>query len=95
MAILATFEKQPGDTQDYDISFVEWLDALGDTAVSHTCAVETGITMLSSSLSAGVVKVWLSGGTSGTKYKVTASITTATATPRVKEAEIIVKVKEY
>ena len=93
--ILETFEKQPGDTQDYDISFVEWLSALSDTAVSHTCTADAGITLVSSSLSTGVVKVWLSGGVSGVKYKVTATITTATATPRVKEAEIMIKVKEW
>lgn len=95
MAILATFEKQSGETQDYDISFVDWLDALEDTAVSHVCTTDDGIELISSSLIAGVVKAWLSGGISGKKYKVTAVITTATAPPRVKEAEIIVAVKDY
>ena len=94
MAKLATFEKQPGEVQDYDIDFSTWLAAFShaDTATSMTVTVDTGITMGTTSLTAGVVKVWLSGGTHGTSYKVTASITTAGG--RVKADEVIIKVWE-
>lgn len=92
MAILGKFTKQPGESQDYDISFVEWLAALADTAQSMTVTAETGITLGTTQLSAGVVKVWLSGGTHGTKYKVTVAITTAAG--RVKEDEVVIQVKE-
>lgn len=95
MAILAKFEKQPADTQDYDISFVDWLAGLNDTASSVIVTTDTGITQSSpATVNGGVVKVWLSGGTSGTSYKVTATLTTANTPPRVKQAEIIVKVRE-
>ena len=43
-------------------------------------------------LSSGVVKVTLSGGTDGTTYKVTATLTTVSGLK--KEAEIKIKVKE-
>ena len=92
MAILGKVVKQPVEVQDYDISFVDWLAALSDTASTHTVTAETGITVDSSTLTAGVVKVWLSGGTDGTTYKVTAQIVTAGG--RTKEDEIKIKVRE-
>lgn len=95
MAILAKFEKQPADVQDYDISFVDWLAGLTDTAVSVVVTTETGITQTqAASISAGIVKVWLSGGTDGTTYKVTATLTTAHTPARVKQVEISLRVKE-
>lgn len=92
MAILETYEKQPREVQDYDITFEEYLAALDDTGASHTAEAPEGITLLSSTLIDGVVKVWLSGGTSGQKYKITVILTTTGG--RTREGEIIVKVKE-
>ena len=48
MAILGKATKQPIEVQAYDISFVDWLTALSDTAASHTVTAETGITIDSS-----------------------------------------------
>jgi hypothetical protein len=95
MATLEEFEKQPGERQDYDITFVEYLQSMNEDATdSHTAEVTaaTGITVDSYSVLDGVVKVWVSGGTTGQKYKVTATMTTAGG--RVKEADITIKVKE-
>ena len=92
MAILEKFSKQPLDVQDYDVSYVEWLDSLSDTAVSCAVVVEPGIRLDAFGLFAGAVKVWLSGGTTGSSYKVTTTVTTTGG--RVKEAEIVIKVKE-
>ena len=92
MAILKKWIKQPAEKQDYDIGFAAWLAALSDTAASFVVTVETGITLVSSAMADGVVKVWLSGGTNGTKYKVTATITTTAG--RVKEDEILIDVVE-
>lgn len=92
MAILAKWPKQPSEVQDYDISFVEWLAAFPDTAISHTAESDTGITLDSSVLSGGIVKVWMSGGTDGTAYKVTATIVTAGG--RTKQDEIVIRVRE-
>lgn len=89
---LATFKKQPSETQDYDIDFTEYLADLGDTASSHVVIADAGITINTSTLTAGVVKVWVAGGTDGQKYKITARITTAGT--RVREAEITIAVKE-
>jgi hypothetical protein len=92
MAILEKFTNQPAERQDYDISFVDWLAALGDGGVSVTVAGEPGLTLLTSTLVAGVVKVWVEGGTNGTSYKVTVTLTTTGG--RIKQEEIVIKVKE-
>lgn len=95
MTILGTFEKQSGDTQDYDISFVDWLTKLNDTGLFHTCHAEDGIELFDSVLENGVVKVWLRGGVHNKRYKITAVLTTSTSPPRIKEAEIMIRVKDY
>lgn len=92
MSILAKFTKQPADVQDYDISFVEWLAGFSDTGATVAVTAETGITLLSSTLVAGIVKVWLSGGTDLISYKITVTLTTTGG--RVKQVEIVIKVKE-
>lgn len=92
---LTKFTKQPGDTQDYDIDYTKYLAGLSDTAPGPTgvaVTVDSGITLVSQSLVNGIVKVWLSGGTSGQTYKVTSTLTTVGG--RVKEYEILVAVKE-
>jgi hypothetical protein len=96
MSILAKFEKQPADVQDFDIDFTEWLTGMADTApgpTGSTVTAETGLTVVASVLANGVVKVWTSGGTDGVTYKITATLNTVGG--RTKQAEIKVKVKEY
>lgn len=92
MSVLAKFAKQPVEVQDYDIDFNAYLEYHNDIAASHTAVAETGITVLASTLSAGVVKVFVSGGTDGQSYKVSVAITTVGG--RVKQGDILVKVKE-
>lgn len=92
MSVLATFSKQPEDVQDYDIDYNEWLTDLEDTASNCSVVADTGIEVRAYTLNAGIVKVWLAGGTSGVKYKVTATVTTVGG--RIKQAEVAVKVKE-
>ena len=97
MAILEKYEQQPNERLDYDIDFASlFLSALGDTAPGpagvEVFAEPTGITVDDFELNQGKVKIWLTGGTNGVTYKITARVTTAQG--RVKEAEIAVKVKE-
>ena len=91
MSILATFQKQPADVQDYDINFTPYLDSQYDTAHSHEVTADSGIT-ITSSLSYGVVKVWVSGGQDGQTYKISATLTTTEG--RVKQGDIAIVVKE-
>ena len=99
MTILAKFEKQPADVQDYNIDYNEWLAGLEDTAPgpatssNMTVTADAGIAVNRYTLVNGVATVWLAGGTDGQTYKVTVTVTTVGG--RKKQAEIKVKVKEY
>lgn len=92
MSILGKFVKQPSEVLDYDIDFTDWFANRTDTPASFVVTADTGITILGSSRTGNVVKVILSGGTSGTKYKVTVKLTTVGLL--VKEADFLVSVKE-
>jgi hypothetical protein len=95
MTVLAKFEKQPNEVQDFDIDFSEYLTGLSDYGISKVVTADIGLTILASTLlfSGTVVKVFTSGGTDGVTYKITVTLTTNGG--RVKQAEIKVKVKEY
>ena len=93
MSVLARFTKQPVEVQDYDIDFTDYLTALSDTAASPVVSVETGLTLMASNLTSGIVKVFVSGGVDGNQYKVSATITTAGG--RVKQGDIVIRVKEF
>lgn len=81
-------DKSPNAVLDYPFNWAAaapvgpWLDlAAGETIVSKTIVVTTGITVQSSPLTppgAGtVVTVWLVGGTAGTVYTVTCQVVTS------------------
>jgi uncharacterized protein with NRDE domain len=88
------FTKQPAETLDYDFSFTEWLASKpGRSIVSHTVTADPGIT-ITHERNAAVVKVYVAGGTSGQRYKVTVRVTTDGTTPLVKELEAFIAVRE-
>lgn len=89
---LDKFPKQPGDTEDFDISFEDYLLARDDTIDSHEVTVPDGINVVSSAVVGGVVKLWVSGGTNGKKYRITVTVTTTGG--RIKNAEIDIEVRE-
>ena len=95
--IVATFEKQNFDEQDYDIDFNPYLSNVGDSIATLAVTAQDGITLGSGDKAAihnqGVVKFWVSGGTSGTRYKITIQITTAAT--RKLEHEVIIALVEY
>ena len=91
--------KQPNEVLDYDIDCSEWLapgdylDILTPAVVSVTPTGSVGnLTVSSSSMTTTVLKLWLTSGVAGTKYKVQARVSTTGG--RVKEFEMYVKVKE-
>lgn len=94
MAILGTFTKQPSEVLDYDVDFTDWLPT-DDIVETAAVTADAGLTVDSHEvISAGTaVKVWLSGGTAGTTYKV--QVTANSNAGRVKEAEFKIRVKEY
>lgn len=89
---LGNFSKQPVEVKDYDVDYSEWLTD-GDSVSSATVVVApTGLSVDSIFINDPRVKVWLSGGTNGTQYKLTVTMTSTDG--RVKEDEFKVKVKD-
>jgi hypothetical protein len=93
MPKVGTVTHQPQDVMDYDISYADWIPA-GDTITSATIKCEPTMSNAPSyAISTPVVKVWVyQGGVTGAVHKITVKATTAAG--RVKEAELIVKIKE-
>ena len=81
--------KDPSAVLDYAFDWTGWL-AAGETITDHTITADTGITVDTSTEDAGVVTVWLSGGTAGVNYKVACLITTSAG--RTDERTIWIKV---
>jgi len=95
MSILGTFTKQPNEVLDYDIDYTSWLSET-DFVVSDITTVDGVGLVIDSSIvinSGTKLKIWLSGGTDGATYKITARVTTSDA--RVKEDEFRVRIKEF
>lgn len=101
---LSTFTQQPNDVLDYDIDFRDadepWLsteDSLYDQDSIHppTATVfPSGLTVAAPLVVGGdTLKIWVSGGVSGTSYKVTLLART-TPGERVKEVELRFRIKD-
>ena len=89
--LLGSINKQPAEVIDYDVTYERFLKGSTDTLASAN--VDVTPSGLSASPTVGDrVKLWLSGGTHLTTYKVT--VTTTTQDGRVKQDEIKVKVKD-
>lgn len=90
-------DKDPGATLDYIENWAAWLDAVGDSLVSHTVTVTgsaEGSTAAkqSSVINGKTVVVWISGGAHG--ETITADFHVVTAAGRIDERRCYLKVKE-
>lgn len=92
MARIANFIQQPSDTLDYDIPY-ELVE--GDTIASSVAVViPAGLDVDNPpTIIDNRVKIWVSGGEAGTKYKV--EVTTTTTLGRVKQDELYFVIKEF
>lgn len=90
--IYGRFSKQPNEVLDYDVDMTDWFSNRADSIASFTVSVPTGITEVGSNRNGNVIKIILSGGSIGEKYKVTVLVTTSTGV--VKEVDFIVSIKE-
>ena len=96
--ILAKYEKQPAEVKDYDIDYSEWLIPAEDTISSITTVV-TSESEAAPTLEVDytqntitVAKLWVSGGTVGTQYKITVLMTSEGG--RVDESELVFNIKD-
>ena len=74
--VLKTFIKDPDAELDYAFDWTTWLQET-ETISSYIITVAAGITKDSDTKNAGIVTVWLSGGTEGETYTVACRITTS------------------
>lgn len=92
--ILGKYVKQSGEILDYDVDFTKWFAARGLTPDILTVTAESGITLVASSRTGAVVKIVLGGGTSGTRYKITVTLTSSSAPALKREGDFLVTVKD-
>lgn len=97
--ILSRYTKQPIEVKDYDINYGEWLAPAADDLDAVQTHVEclsdpndTSLQVDRAQFTASTVKLWISGGTHGARYKVTVTVTTTYE--RVDQSELIFTVKE-
>lgn len=82
------FSKTPTEVVDYSI---DWSDISPDTISTSTFAVDTGITKDNETNDTTSSTVWVSGGTDGTDYQITNTITTAGG--RTFQRDFVIKVR--
>lgn len=90
---IAIFHKQPADVVDFDVDFSEWM-ASNDVISMAVSTTDTGLTLGATVINPAnsTVKQWVSGGSDGSTYKVSMTITTTGG--RTKQAEFKVKVRD-
>jgi len=88
--VVKTFVKDPDAVLDYAFDWTEWLQA-SETINIYILSVDIGITKDSDNENAGIVTVWLSGGTDGERYKVACKITTNLGRTDERTAEIVMR----
>lgn len=94
MLYLDSFEKGPNDTQDFDISIVDWLAQQGDAGATVTGVLLTpGLTLTSTTISNGVIKLWVSGGVDKMSYTIRITVTTFSPGVRIKQFEVKINVR--
>lgn len=91
MTIIYAFDKDPDEVLDFTIDWSDWLPS-GDTISTSAWTVPSGITEDSKSNDTTKTWIFLSGGTDGTEYKLTNTITTAGG--RTAQRTIQIKVAE-
>jgi hypothetical protein len=87
---MTTFIKDPSSVLDFGFDWSDWLDS-DDSVSTSTWNVPTGITDDSDTSTSTTTTIWLSGGTVGSKYKITNRIVTANG--RTVERSFYVKVE--
>jgi hypothetical protein len=73
----AVITKDPREVLDYTFDWTDYLTPISDTLISKTVTVDVGLTLNSSSLVGSMVSAFISGGTTGTTYRVICQVVTA------------------
>lgn len=73
-APIAQFIKDPAAVLDYEMNWSTWL--AGDVIESAVFSTTTGLQKVSETFTNTTARVWIGGGTEGTRYDVTCQVTT-------------------
>lgn len=87
---MSAYLKDPAAVLDYAVDWNDWL-AVGETITAVDVVVPAGLTEGATTNAAGVVTVWLSGGTADVDYTVTFHITTSAARQDERSIRILVR----
>ena len=87
---MSTFIQCPTSNLDYTISWSQWLEQ-GDRITQSVWISETGLTLGIMSFTDNQTLAWLTGGTVGTNYTVTNTVTTQAG--RVHCQSIVISVR--
>lgn len=91
--MLGIKQKAPADVLDYDISFDDWItDNDTITTVVSEVLPAGELAVDSVAVASPTVKVWVSGGETGSTYEI--KITASTSAGRVKEVCFKIRVKD-
>jgi hypothetical protein len=85
-------DKAPGENLYYGFNFTDWLDS-GELVSNSTWTTAAGLTLTNPAYSATVTKVYVSGGTVGTSYVLTNTVTTNSSPARISVRTITLTVK--
>ena len=88
---MPSYQKDPEAVLDWQFDWTSWL-ADAETIATHTVTAEDGLTVDSSAEADGVVTVWVSGGTAGTRYRLECLISTSAG--RTDERSVSISVRE-
>lgn len=91
MSGFSVFTKDPDATLDYGFDWSDWL-ADGEVISDSDWTVTEGITEDSATLTTTQTMIWLSGGTEGTRYTITNTITTSAG--RIDDRSFFVDIRE-
>ncbi|HMN12571.1 MAG TPA: hypothetical protein PKD55_09635 [Bellilinea sp.] len=84
------FTKDPQAVLDYVFNWSGWLEQ-AETIATHTITVPTGLTVDSHTEAAGIITVWLSGGTPLQDYAVACKVTTSLGRTDERTATVMVR----
>lgn len=83
--------RDPDSVLDYVADWSAWLEA-GETIVTSSWIVPTGIVMGPDTHDGTTATIWLSGGTNGTDYRITNRVVTTAG--RTDDRSITIKVRQ-
>lgn len=93
MSILGKFTKQSGETESYTIDYTENLTEGDGVIAADVVITPAGATLVANNFDLTSLRIWISGGTPGTKYKCEATVTTGDG--RILQDEFFLLIKEF